>query len=171
MHNPELLTRYLDSAGLQAVEIPYGDGELSMLVLVPKEGEFAAFEHGLDAAELARIDSRMREGLVDLSLPRWEAHYEVNLLATLERMGLTALDGFSGISPEDPDLDKGVPAAEIDVDEEGTIATAATALGFRESAAPVQDAVIRADRPFLYLIRDTETGTILFAGRVIDPTA
>jgi serpin B len=170
MHNPELYTRFVDSERLQAVEIPYGDGELSMLVLVPGQGEFAEFERGFDGAELASIERQMREGVVDLALPRWKAHFEVDLIATLKKMGLTELGGFSGISPEDPDLDKGVHGADIEVDEEGTIAAAATALGFRESAAPVPDAVILADRPFLYLIRDTETGTILFAGRVVDPS-
>jgi serpin B len=173
MRNPELATRFVDSPELQAVELPYGDGELSMLVVVPREGGLGELERSLDGATLAGIDERMRTGLVDLALPRWRAHFEVDLLETLELMGLTELENFSGISPENPYLGKGVHAADIEVDEKGTVAAAATALGFKVCACPPPriDAVIRADRPFFYLIRDTETGTVLFAGRVVDPTA
>ena len=174
MHNPELHTRYLDSEGLQAVELPYGRGELSMLVLVPTEGEYAELERGLDAATLAEVDASMRKGIVDLALPRWKADVKIDLLETLADLGLTNVNDFSGISPgKSPFLGAGVHAADIEVDEKGTVAAAATALALRVCACPrpQAEATIRADRPFLYLIRDTETGTVLFAGRVIDPTA
>lgn len=176
MHNPELHTRFLNSSALQAVEIPYGEGELSMLVLVPAEGAFAEFERELDTAELAGIDGRMTEGIVDLALPRWKARFKVDLIDSLKQLGLTipfeyrAAD-FSGLSPTDTYIDEAVHAADIEVDEKGTVAAAATALGFREVAATTPDAAIQIDRPFLYLIRDTETGTVMFAGRVVDPTA
>jgi serine protease inhibitor len=173
MHNPELETRYLDSEGLQAVEIPYGRGELSMLVLVPAEGSLSEFVRGLDTAALARIDDQMETGIVDLALPRWKDDFKVDLLEMLEQMGLTDLTNFSGISPgKSPSADEGVHAADIEVDEKGTVAAAATAITMIVCACPVTpDAEIRADRPFLYLIRDTETDTILFAGRLVDPTA
>jgi serpin B len=173
MHNPELYARFLDEPGLDAVEIPYGRGELSMLVLVPAEGTFADFESALDGETVAGIDQRMQEGPVDLALPRWEHEFKVDLLPPLADLGLTALDDFSGVSPqESPFIDNAVHAADIEVDEKGTVAAAATVITMRVCACPPPPAPeIRADRPFLYLIRDTETGTILFAGRVLDPTA
>lgn len=173
MHNAELKARYVDAAGYQAVELPYGKGELTMTVVVPREGEFVDFERGFDA-ELARIDAAMREGIVDLFLPRWSASFDVDLVETLPELGLTLpFNGgdFTGISPRNPFIGDGVHAADIEVDEHGTVAAAATALGFAESGPPMPDAVIRADRPFLYLIRHAQTGTVLFLGRVTDPSA
>ncbi|HEX2045359.1 MAG TPA: serpin family protein [Gaiellaceae bacterium] len=172
MRNAELRTRYVDAEGYQAVELPYGDGELSMLVLVPKHGRFGALERRLDARGLAAVDAAMGEGIVDLFLPRWSASFSVDLVDTLPELGLTLPfrgGDFTGISPGNPFIGAGVHAADIEVDEHGTVAAAATGLGFAESGPPEPDAVIRADRPFLYLIRHTETGAVLFLGRVVDP--
>ncbi len=174
MHNAELEARYVNGERYQAVELLYGGGEISMTVVVPGMGRFAEFQQEFDAERLAEIDAAMSEGIVDLFLPRWSASFSVNLVETLPELGLrlpfTGGD-FTGISPENPFIGEGVHAADIEVDEEGTVAAAATGLGFEDSGPPPPDAVIRADRPFLYLIRDTETGTVLFLGRVINPGA
>jgi len=173
MHNAELQTRYVAAADYQAVELPYGNGELSMLVVVPAR-DFAAFERRLGAELLAEIDAAAREGIVDLHLPKWSARSELDLAESLPELGLTlpfAGGDFTGISPSNPFVDAGVHAADIDVDERGTVAAAATALAFAVSGPPAPDAVIRADRPFLYLIRDAETGAVLFLGRMVDPAA
>jgi serpin B len=172
MHNAELEARYADAEGYQAVELPYGDSELSMLVVVPDEGGFAEFERGFDAGRLAAVDAAMSEGVVDLFLPRWSATFDVDLVETLPDLGLELPfhgGDFTGISPGNPFIGAGVHAADIEVDEWGTVAAAATGLAFAESGPPEPDAVIRADRPFLYLIRHAETGVVLFLGRVVDP--
>jgi serine protease inhibitor len=173
MRNAELRTRYVAAEGYQAVELPYGDGELSMLVLVPAPGAFADFERRLDAEQLAAVDAALRDGIVDLFLPRWSASSSVDLVETLPELGLTLPfrgGNFTGISATNPFIGAGVHAADIEVDEHGTVAAAATALGFEVSGPPEPDGVIRADRPFLYLIRHTETGAVLFLGRVVDPS-
>jgi serpin B len=173
MRNAELRTRYVDADGYQAVELPYGEGELSMLVVVPARDGFADFERRLDVERLAALDAAMREGVVDLALPRWSASSSVDLVDTLPELGLTLPFGggdFTGISPRNPFIDDGVHAADIEVDEHGTVAAAATGIGFAESGPPQPDAVIRADRPFLYLVRHVETGAVLFLGRVVDPS-
>jgi serpin B len=172
MHNAELGTRYVDAEGYQAVELPYGDGELSMLVVVPKEDGFADFESRFDAKRLAALDAAMSDGIVDLFLPRWSESFDVDLVETLPELGLELPfrgGDFTGISPRNPFIGAGVHAADIEVDELGTVAAAATGLAFAESGPPTPDAVIRADRPFLYLIRHAETGAVLFLGRVVDP--
>lgn len=172
MRNVELQARYVDAEGHQAVELPYGDGELSMLVVVPKEGWFADFERRFEAERLAALEARMRRGIVDLFLPRWSASFDVDLVETLPELGLELPfrgGDFTGISPRNPFIGAGVHAADIEVDEQGTVAAAATGIGFAESGPPTPDAVIRADRPFLYLIRHVETGAVLFLGRVVDP--
>ncbi|HZB85914.1 MAG TPA: serpin family protein [Gaiellaceae bacterium] len=175
MHNAELQTRYVDAEGYQAVELPYGQGELSMLVVVPEEGGFAEFERGFDTARIAAVDAAMRRGIVDLFLPRWSDTSEIDLVETLRELGLElpfdqARADFTGISPRNPFIGAGIHAADIEVDEHGTVAAAATALGFEVSGPPTPDAVIRADRPFLYLIRHAESGAVLFLGRVVDPS-
>jgi serpin B len=172
MHNAELQARYVDARGYQAVELPYGKGELSMLVVVPTEGWFADFERRFDAERLAALEARMRRGIVDLFLPRWSASFDVDLVETLPELGLELPfrgGDFTGISPRNPFIGAGVHAADIEVDEQGTVAAAATGIGFAESGPPTPDTVIRADRPFLYLIRHVETGAVLFLGRVVDP--
>ena len=172
MHNAELEARYVDAEGYQAVELPYGGGEIAMTVVVPDMGRFAKYQQEFDAERLAEIDAAMSEGIVDFFLPRWSASFSADLVETLPELGLRlpfAGGDFTGISPENPFIGEGVHAADVEVDEEGTVAAAATGLGFEESGPPQPDAVIRADRPFLYLIRDTETGTVLFIGRVLDP--
>jgi serpin B len=174
MHNAELQTRYVDAEGYQAVELPYGEGELSMLVVVPDEGGFAEFERGFDVERIAAVDAAMRRGIVDLFLPRWSDTSEIDLAETLRELGLElpfdqARADFTGISPRNPFIGAGIHAADIEVDEHGTVAAGATALGFEVSGPPTPDAVIRADRSFLYLIRHVETGAVLFIGRVVDP--
>ena len=82
---------------------------------------------------------------------------------------LFGVPGFEGIAPGIT-LDNAVHATDIAVDEVGTVAAAATALGFEESGPPEPDVTVRADRPFLYLIRHRPTGAVLFVGRVMDPT-
>jgi serine protease inhibitor len=174
MQNAELRTRFADAQGFQAVELPYEDGDLSMLVLVPDAGTFPVFERGLNAKRLELLDGALREGVVDLFLPRWQSKYNVDLIPPLQSLGLTLpFDGgdFTGISPTNPFIGAAVHAADIEVDEDGTVAAAATGIGFLESGPPTPDAVIRVDRPFLYLIRERGTGAVLFLGRVLDPAA
>jgi serpin B len=172
MRNAELGTRYVDADGYQAVELPYGDGELSMLVVVPTADGFGDFESRFDAERLAALDAEMSDGIVDLFLPRWSASFDVDLVEMLPELGLELPfrgGDFTGISPRNPFIGAGVHAADIEVNERGTVAAAATGLAFAESGPPTPDAVIRADRPFLYLIRHVETGAVLFLGRVVDP--
>ena len=122
------------------------------------------------AERLAQIDESMRPGVVDLYLPRWEDSLSVDLVATLPELGLTlpfdkGVADFTGIAPKDPYISAAIHAANIEVNEQGTVAAAATAIVVTPtSPPPPADAVIRADRPFLYLIRDTETGAVLFLG-------
>ena len=176
MHESHVAARYADAQGFAAVELPYGNGELSMLVVVPATGEFDELERDFGAERLAQIDESMRPGVVDLYLPRWEDSLSVDLVATLPELGLTlpfdkGVADFTGIAPKDPYISAAIHAANIEVNEQGTVAAAATAIVVTPtSLPPPADAVIRADRPFLYLIRDTETGAVLFLGRVLDPT-
>ena len=154
---------------VQAVELPYGDGALSMVVIQPND--FAAFEAELSTASLDSVVSAIDDGGIHLTMPKWSARTHLQLNDTLAALGMpTAFSGaadFSGmIEGGGLHLDQVEHEAFVEVDEQGTRAAAATGGAMADSHGPT----ITIDRPFIYLIRDRGAGTILFIGRVIDPT-
>jgi serpin B len=155
--------------GYVGAEIPYAGDELSMLVIVPDEGRFAELRDGLDQAFLDEIDATFTTGPYELQLPAWRTHTELDLYNWLEAIG-AAPGNYPAIAP-DVFLGAAVHGADIAVDEWGTVAAAATAFGFEESLGAEPELVVAADQPFLYLIRHRESGLVLFAGQVTDPTA
>ncbi len=166
--------QYASVDGVDAVSLPYGDGSLSMLLLVPALGGLDALEDSLSPALLNAVDSALGEYQVKLALPKFEFRSPTVLNAPLQAMGMptafeAGLADFSGITTvEDLYISAVVHEAFISVDEEGTEAAAATAVIIdRVSASP--PAELTVDRPFLFLIRDNATGAILFLGRVTNP--
>lgn len=174
MHDLELRGPAVATDLYAATELPYEGGELSMLVIVPEEGRFQEVQSRLADGLVDEIDSRASEASVELFLPRFESDTNVDLRDLMEGElgveGVFGVAGFDGIA-EGITLEQAVHAADIAVDEIGTVAAAATGLGFEESGPPEPDVVVRADRPFLYLIRHQPTGAVLFVGRVLDPAA
>lgn len=170
---------YLQGEGFQALEIPYKSGELSMIVLLPNDvGGLAALEQSLTAANLDAWLHRMtRVPKVILTLPRFKMTQQFNLGQTLAAMGMPrAFDAradFSAMNPKrDLFLSDVIHKAFVDVNEEGTEATAATAVVVARAMAmqrPQPPIVFRADHPFVFLIRENKSGGILFMGRVMDP--
>ncbi len=167
MRELELSDRRGAGDGFVGAEIPYVGDDYSMLVLVPDEGEFESFVDGLDESLLDEIDATFTTGPYELLLPKWDDTYRIDLLAWLTEMG-AAPGSYPAMT--DAFLDAAVHAADIAVDEQGTVAAAATALGFRDSGPPEPELTVAADRPFVYLIRHRDSGLVLFAGTVIDPT-
>lgn len=147
-----------------------------MLVIVPDEGRFEDVRARLaDTGNglIAEIDATASDQSVDLYLPRFTSTANADLKALIEdSLGIEGLfsDAYAGIA-EGIELTAAVHAADIAVDEIGTVAAAATALGFEESGPGEPDLTVRADRPFLYAIRHRPTGTTLFLGQVLDPAA
>ena len=149
-------------------EIPYVGGDFSMLVIVPDEGMFEDVRQRLDQDLLDEIDATFTTGPYELLIPKWETTTQLDLIEWLTGIG-AAPGSYPSIS-SDAALGEAVHGADIAVDEWGTVAAAATALGFEESGPPEPELTVKADRPFLYLIRHEPTGLILFAGQVTDPT-
>lgn len=173
----ELSARYASGEGYQAVELPY-DGEMfSMVILVPDEGDFEGFDAALTGETFARIWDDLDDARVDLTLPRWSTDQGVSLATTLQAMGMEdAFDptraDFTGIlSTGTLYVDDVIHQAVITVDEKGTKAAAATAVIISDTGSiPEDPIVVRADRPFVYAIVDRQTGTVLFLGRLVDPS-
>ncbi|MDZ4158264.1 MAG: serpin family protein [Anaerolineaceae bacterium] len=168
---------YAAGDGYQAVELAYIGGETSMLILLPDEGIFDAFDQSLTAERLAQITAGMGYQELDLTLPKFTFESEFSLVDALIAQGMpdsfspTAAD-FSGMDGDrNLFISDVVHKAFVDVDEEGTEAAAATAVIMDMVSAPLpaEPLVMRIDRPFIFLIRDRVTGAILFLGRVTNP--
>ena len=169
---------YTEGEGYQAVELLYDGDELSMVILLPGSGKFAAFEEGLQAQQVYDIISDLQLTGVTLTMPKFEFDSEFSLEDTLAEMGMP--DAFSLIEADfsgmtgSPELFIWgvVHKAFVAVDEAGTEAAAATAVSGAPSAGPPESPVpVTIDRPFIFLIRDIETDAILFVGRVLNPGA
>lgn len=169
LHEMELDSPRGAGDGFVAAEIPYSGGDYSMLVVVPDEGRFEEFRDGIDTDLLDEIDASLTTGPFELLLPEWKSHTDIDLSSWLGEFGV-APGSYPKVSPGAV-LDAAVHAADIEVDEHGTVAAAATALGFAVSGPPTPELTVAADQPFLYLIRHVESGLALFAGQVVDPTA
>jgi len=174
MHELELAGPAVEGEAYAATEVPYEGGELSMLVIVPDDGRYADVEARLASGLVDEIDDEATSGAIELWLPRFESDTNLDLRDAIESgLGvddLFGVPGFEGIAPGIW-LESAVHAADIAVDEVGTVAAAATGLGFLGSGPPDPDVVVRADKPFLYLIRHIPTGAVLFVGRVLDPSS
>lgn len=165
---------YSQGEGFQAVALPYLGGQTSMLVLVPDEGYFNDFEAGLNPEMLDQIISELAYTPMYLGFPKFEFETEIGLAQTLAEMGMPSAfsDGadFSGMTgAKDLFISDVFHKAFVSVDEEGTEAAAATAVVMQLTSAPESPMQLEVNRPFLFLIRDHQTHSILFMGRVVEP--
>jgi serpin B len=173
---------YLDGEGdgFQALDLPYAGNALSMVVLLPKKVDgLAALEASLTAPKLAGWLGRLSPQKVEVSLPRFKLEYGLELSEALKSLGMPSAfepkADFSGMTADRRlFISKVIHKAFADVNEEGTEAAASTAVIMTRGLAVVPNRppiVFRADHPFLFLIRDVRSGSILFLGRVINPKA
>jgi serpin B len=166
--------RYVDGSGYQAIELPYTGGELSMLVILPDQGAFAGWAGGLDPALLNEVVSGLATRQVALTLPRFSFTSEVALKEALQRLGMAQAFSdsadFRGMTGQrELFIDEVFHKAFVAVDEEGTEAAAATAVVMGRVSMPLDPIAMVVDSPFLFLIRDVATGTLLFLGHVVNP--
>jgi serpin B len=167
---------YTEGEGYQAVELQYDGNELSMVILLPEAGNFEAFEKGLQAQQVDALINDLQDTQVALTMPQFEFDSEFSLKDTLAEMGMpiafSSSADFSGMTGN-PELfiSDVLHKAFVAVDEAGTEAAAATAVIMRLTAVPDPPVEVTIDRPFIFLIRDIETGAILFVGRVMNPGA
>lgn len=167
---------YREEPALQVLEMPYAGNDLSMIVLLPKAVDgLAALEKDLSARNLIKWTTGLQGTDVIVFLPRFRTTAEFSLNGTLSSMGMSDafdlktadLSGMDG--KRDLFINAVVHKAFVDVNEEGTEAAAATGVAAGVLSAPAPPVTFRADHPFMFLIRDNQTGTILFLGRVSNP--
>ena len=172
--------RYIGNGDFQAVELPYSGDELSMTILLPRQVDaLGQLERQLSPAFLAQVLAQMKNQKIEIFLPKFKLESTFKLNDRLAKMGMPDAfiwlkADFSGINGLRQDLYIfGVyHKAWAEVAEEGTEAAAATVVVLGDSAVakpPPHPPVFRADHPFIFLIRDTRSGSLLFIGRLADP--
>jgi len=172
-----LETSYTKGDGWQAVQLPYVGDQTSMVLVVPDSGSFSAVEKGLSGDFVQNVFAGLQSANVHVTIPKFSVKGStVHLKDTLVALGMTdAFDvnaaDFSKMSTQQQ-LYVGdvLHQAFVSVDEKGTEAAAATAVIMKLGAAPGDPVTIDANRPFFFFVRDIPTNTVLFVGRVVDPS-
>lgn len=178
MHQSEQF-HYTENEDWQAIRLPYGDGQMYMLVVLPREG------HTLEEIQQQledhpqKLDETSDFRLVDLSLPRFRAEYGVHLKEAMQQLGIEkAFDpyaaDFTKMIPRGPDwqahIGQIIHRAVMEVSEQGTVAAASTLLEMRAGSAPPTDRVkMEFNRPFMVALVEDSTGAWVFAGAIQQP--
>lgn len=162
----------------RSIEIPYVGFDTSMVVILPDEGEFSSFEESLDSEKLLQIMSEMNRSSLELQMPKFTFESKFSLPEALKSLGMEdAFDpfvaDFTGMRSSPPSLVIAdvIHQSFVAVDEQGTEAAAATAVLMEATSAPLPVEPLILDRPFIFLIKDVRTDSVLFIGRLMDPSA
>ncbi len=166
---------YGESDGLQILELPYAGHDVSMIVLLPTEnGGLAKLEDSLTVENLGRWTGHLWETKVEVFLPRFDIAFPFRLDDALISMGMidafSAKADFSGMDEATLFISAVLHKGFVAVNEKGAEAAAATAV-IMEKGLPSRPPLFRADHPFVFLIRENSTGSVLFLGRVMNPAA
>jgi serpin B len=168
---------YAETEQIQILEMPYVSDDLSMVVLLPRKTDgIRELEKQLNADNLATWLGNIRKREVLVYFPRFKLTSEFGLADVLKEMGMPdAFSGnadFSGMTGNrDLFISAVIHKAYVDVNEEGTEAAAATGVMMKATSVEAPPPVFRADHPFIFLIRDNHTGSILFMGRTVNPSS
>lgn len=161
--------------GWSAVQLPYRGGRFAALAVIPTTQSLHSYLGSLTVAGLDAVVAALHPQAVDLALPKFTTTSELDLKPVLQSLGMRqafsdAAD-LSGLSTRPTKVDQVIQRVYLAVAEKGTEAAAATGVSVVPSSARAGGTAVRFDHPFLFLIRDTVTGAILFASQVTDPTA
>ncbi|MCJ7778611.1 MAG: serpin family protein [Sedimentisphaerales bacterium] len=178
MMNQTAEFNYMEADDFQGLELPYVNDELSMIILLPRKVDgLSSLEEKLVLEKFSGWLSELGKRKVIVSIPKFKMTSQFGLADVLRSMGMTdafsVKADFSGMNGKrDIFISAVIHKAYVDVYEEGTEAAAATAVIMKTtSVMPGQIPVFRADHPFLFLIRDNKSGSILFIGRAMNPAA
>jgi serpin B len=168
---------YWENDTLQILEMPYIQKDLSMIVFLPQKIDgLPVLESNLNPSTLDNWTSNLKNQHVDVFFPKFTTTQDIDLKEILKSLGMvdafTENADFSGIEPKkELYITDALHKAFIDVDEVGTEAAAATAIsmGVTSIRPPESLPEFRADHPFFYLIKDNQTGSIIFMGRLTRP--
>jgi serpin B len=160
---------YAENDLAQILEMPYKGGELSMLVILPRENDIKSLSTNLTAEMLTKWNENLSTYKVKVNLPKFKFDFNVALNDPLKELGMER--AFTQKSANELYIDKVLHKAIVDVNEEGTEAAAVTGVMVTTRSAPSNDdmKIFNADHPFLFVIQDKITKNILFMGKVEQP--
>ena len=176
MHSIRTIS-YNEGTNWQAIELLYKGNTMAMDIILPAQGTLAQFEAGMTAQSLNAVFDGFHLTRIALALPKFKfASPSISLVTALSAIGMpvafTGAADFSGINGQrNLYIGNVIHKAFVAVDERGTEAAAATAVIMIRTSAPgsVSPVYVPVDRPFIFLIRDLNTGTVLFIGRIMRP--
>lgn len=175
MMGQDMYIPYVSGDGYQAVELPYAGNSAAMDIIVPDAGRFEEIESALTSEVFEDMLASMEQTSLIFRMPKFEFESSFSLSDQLSNLGMSAAfdrntADFSGMTgKKDLFISKVIHKAFVAVDEEGTKAAAATAVVMEMAGAAIENLVLVVDRPFIFVIRDLESGQILFIGRVLNP--
>jgi serpin B len=171
---------YYGDNSLQAIDLPYGDRSFSMTVILPAAGiSIDQFTSALTQVQWNAIINKLDSAKVDLYIPKFTLNYSKSLSSELKALGmgiafdplradLSHISSKVGLFVSDV-----LHKTYVDVDEEGTEAAAVTAISVGTTVYPEKPEIkfMRIDHPFIFVIREHQSGTILFIGKIVNPVA
>ncbi len=167
---------YFQGEGYQAIRLPYKGDRTEMILVMPDVGKFSELEQTLDRISFEGLLSSLEDHDIKLYMPKFQFVYSTDLKEVLAQMGMPAAfdpggADLSGIYDQEAEksnlfISHIAHKAFVAVDEKGTEAAAATGVVGEIESMPIE---LHIDHPFIFIIRDWQTGSILFAGRVLDP--
>jgi leukocyte elastase inhibitor len=166
---------YYEDKYCEIIDIPYSNEQISLLVILPKTyRKLKKVEKKLTYDYYINYIEKRNKKKIQLSLPKYNIESEFDLNASLKQLGIkeafSMSADFSGITENEKlYISKVVHKANIELDEEGTEAAAATAIFMRKTSINVDEVNFKANRPFIYMIRNQKTNTIYFIGKVLNP--
>lgn len=177
MHQTETFG-YAREDSYQLISLPYEGNKLSMLIILPDENNFTQVEKAMSGLDVQNLVSSIPFAQLDLSMPKFKIESSIGLADHLNAMGMkdAFIPGIADFSGMDGTHDLYISAVQhkafIEVDETGTEAAAATAVVVGIESMPIDEPLkVNIDRPFIFMIVDNKTGSVLFLGRVINPAS
>jgi serpin B len=180
MMNQEGKFRYFENDNFQAIDLPYGDGDFRMAIFLPREEkDIASLIAEFNQENWGRWMNSFYEQEVTLELPKFTLEYEIELNSALKALGMEV-----AFSPSGADFTKMYKEEEVlenlyiskvkhktfvEVNEEGTEAAAVTSVEMTVTSIPLK-ILMRIDRTFIFAIRESRSETILFIGKIVEPT-
>lgn len=173
--NAGITSWYYQDKYAEIIDILYSDSQYSLMIILPKKyRRMKCLERKLDYDYYLNYTQQKQKKKINLSIPKFDIETDFDLNETLKKMGIKdAFDSradFSGITQsEQLFISKVLHKAKITVDEEGTEAAAATAVVMRKTSILAETVDFKANRPFIYILRNNQTNCIYFMGKVVNP--
>jgi serpin B len=168
MMNQRSRVGYTEGKDWKAISMPYGNGKIEMVVVLPG-GDLDALVKGLAEGSHKALGD-MKETPVVIALPKFQVNYEETLNDALKKLGMKLAFGggadFSNLSEEKLFISEVKHKTFLEVDEVGSEAGGATSVTITRTSAPIDEKSFVVDRPFAFMIREKQTGLVLFAGAV-----